>query len=182
MKRHDARQALRGRHIFLEALADGATVSDAAKISGIDETTLRKWRKVKPAFAADWDECFAMGAVALESECYRRAMKGSGKPVFYRGFQVRDYFGEPVFLHQYSDTLLMFLLKARDPIRFCGQARLAAIQRQWEKEDRQAETESFEVDPTVLEFIRKLHAEKAATAVHIAPTPVANGAEESSLN
>jgi hypothetical protein len=181
-KKHRSRQTTRGGRLFLEALADGRTVSHAAEIAGISETTLRKRREEDPAFAAEWDLHFQMGTGTLEDEALRRGM-GWRKPVIYRGFQVRDNFGDPVFLHKCSDALLIFLSEARDPHRYCEKVIVAAIRRQWDKEDREAETKSFEADPTIVELLRKFAAAKAATAVHIAPTPAEPLVEpEPSLN
>ena len=47
----------------------------------------------------------------MELEARRRAVKGTDKPVFQRGEQVGT-------IREYSDTLLMFLLKANKPEKF----------------------------------------------------------------
>jgi hypothetical protein len=49
-----------------------------------------------------------LGTAALENEAVRRAYHGVEKPVFYKG-EVCGY------TQDYSDTLLIFLLKARKP-------------------------------------------------------------------
>ncbi|MHC5536960.1 hypothetical protein ACYOEI_01645 [Singulisphaera rosea] len=47
----------------------------------------------------------------LESEARRRALDGVEKPVFYRGQKCGA-------IREYSDALLMFLMKAARPERF----------------------------------------------------------------
>jgi hypothetical protein len=49
-----------------------------------------------------------IGTAALEDEAVRRAYHGVEEPVFYKGVQCGS-------VTSYSDTLLMFLLKARKP-------------------------------------------------------------------
>ena len=53
----------------------------------------------------------------LEDEAVRRAKHGTAKPVLYKGRQVYVD-GEPLYEHQHSDTLLMFLLRAYDREKF----------------------------------------------------------------
>lgn len=52
-----------------------------------------------------------LGSDALEDEAIRRASQGTLKPVFYQGVQCGE-------VREYSDTLMMFMLKARRPERF----------------------------------------------------------------
>ena len=47
----------------------------------------------------------------LELEARRRAVEGTERPVFYQG-------GEVGYVREYSDTLLIFLLKAHRPNKF----------------------------------------------------------------
>jgi hypothetical protein len=56
-------------------------------------------------------------ARALEDEAVRRARVGIRKPVLHKGKQVYVQ-GEPMYTTEYSDSLLMFLLKAYNPERF----------------------------------------------------------------
>jgi len=53
----------------------------------------------------------------LEDEAVRRAKHGTAKPVLYKGRQVYVD-GEPLYEHQHSDSLLMFLLRAYDREKF----------------------------------------------------------------
>jgi hypothetical protein len=56
-------------------------------------------------------------ARSLEDEAVRRAREGIRKSVLHRGKQVYVQ-GEPLFTTEYSDSLLIFLLKAYNPDRF----------------------------------------------------------------
>ncbi|TDR82195.1 terminase [Paludibacterium purpuratum] len=96
---------------FLEVLATTANVSAAAKKVRIDRTHMYRLRDDDPEFAAAWDEAVKLGTAALEDEAVRRAHDGTLKPVFYKGERCGT-------IREYSDTLLIFLLKARDPERF----------------------------------------------------------------
>ena len=59
-------------------------------------------------FAEQWDNAIEEGVEALEQEAWRRGLEGIVKPVFQRGVHVGD-------VREYSDTLLMALLRARRP-------------------------------------------------------------------
>jgi hypothetical protein len=59
----------------------------------------------------------------LEDEAVRRAHEGVRKPVLYKGKQVFVE-GRPLYETQYSDQLLMFLLKAYDRERFGDQIKM----------------------------------------------------------
>jgi len=75
---------------FLVALAKGATIAEACKTAGIGRRTVYDQRQRDEAFALRWADAIEEGTEALESEAQRRAMEG-------------------------SDTLMIFLLKARRP-------------------------------------------------------------------
>lgn len=62
-------------------------------------------------FATRWADAIENAVDIMELEARRRAVKGTDKPVFQRGEQVGT-------IREYSDTLLMFLLKANKPEKF----------------------------------------------------------------
>src|SRR5574337_1699712 len=70
-----------------------------------------------PDFSAAWDAALELGTDSLEDEAVRRAHEGTLKPVYQGGKKVGT-------IREYSDTLLIFMLKARRPERF--KERLAA--------------------------------------------------------
>ena len=107
---------------FLEALASGAMVKDAAAAAGIPQSSVYDWRKADAAFAEQWADAYRQGTDALETEAQRRAVKGTKRPVYHLGKVVG-------YTREYSDTLLIFLMKSRDPQRFDDRVRFAAIER-----------------------------------------------------
>lgn len=76
--------------VFVEQLVKGETITAAAKAAGICRRTAYSWRDSDKTFAEAWDDALEIGTEKLETEATRRAMES-------------------------SDTLLIFLLKARRP-------------------------------------------------------------------
>ncbi|MFK7088674.1 hypothetical protein AAFM71_07640 [Chromobacterium violaceum] len=101
---------------FLDALSESANVSSAAKKIKVSRTHLYRLRDEDEEFAAAWNEAVQLGTAALEDEAVRRAKVGTLRPVFYKG----EKCGE---IREYSDTLLIFLLKARDPDKYADRVR-----------------------------------------------------------
>lgn len=97
--------------VFLANLAENCNVSEAARAAGIHRRTAYTHRDQDSAFAADWDAAVEDGVDLLEAEARRRALKGTVKPVFYQGEECGG-------VREYSDTLMIFLLKAHRPERF----------------------------------------------------------------
>ena len=96
---------------FLEALQNTANVSTSCQVAGLSRSFVYDWRAADPEFAADWASALELGCDALEDEAVRRGCEGHLKPVFYQGKEVGA-------IREYSDTLLIFMLKARRPARF----------------------------------------------------------------
>jgi hypothetical protein len=90
------------------AIADGAYVRLAAASAKVHFTLPYKRRRSDAAFRAAWEEAMELGTAALEDEAVRRAYHGVEEPVFYQGVQCGS-------VTRYSDRLLIFLLKARNP-------------------------------------------------------------------
>jgi hypothetical protein len=96
---------------FLEFLSQGATVTAAARAAGYTRSRVYERRKADAEFAAAWDDSLGQGTDLLEDEALRRAKDGVAEPRFYEG-QVCGY------VRKYSDTLAIFLLKARRPEKY----------------------------------------------------------------
>lgn len=96
---------------FLSALEETANVAESARLTGIGRATAYRERKENPDFAAKWDTALQLGMDSLIDEAVRRARDGTTKPV-YQGGKLVGY------VQEYSDTLMIFLLKAHDPARF----------------------------------------------------------------
>lgn len=89
----------------------GGNVTKACEIAGIGRSAAYEWREADPEFALEWESAIEAGTDELEEEARRRAFQGVNKPVFYKGEKCG-------FVKEYSDTLLIFLLKGRRPERY----------------------------------------------------------------
>lgn len=97
------------RKLFLEMLAQTGQVNEAARYVGYKTTQyLHKLRREDEDFAEEWDAALEAAKYELEGEAIRRARDGVLEPVFYKG-SVAGY------KTNYSDTLLMFVLRKLDP-------------------------------------------------------------------
>lgn len=104
---------------FLAALAESGNVSTACRSVGIDRSTPYDVRKEDADFAAAWDGALDQATDALEAEARRRAHAGLVRKKFDKGQPVIDpETGSQYVEHEYSDTLLIFLLKAHRPEKF----------------------------------------------------------------
>ena len=81
------------RERFCSILADGSSVTAAAKAIDVSRASLYSARALDPEFAAAWDEAIESGTDTLEDGAVKRAKNS-------------------------SDPLLMFLLKGRRPEKF----------------------------------------------------------------
>lgn len=96
---------------FLEAISRGQNTCEACRCAGITSQSAYHRRRIDREFRREWAEAAHIGTQLLEHEAERRAYHGTGKPVFYRGEQCGE-------VQEYSDSLLMFLLKARKPATY----------------------------------------------------------------
>jgi hypothetical protein len=97
---------------FFSLLAQGWTVSKAARSVGTSKERVYQLRRSNLAFRDAFQRAYEEGTQRLEDEARRRAVDGIIKrtPHFYKGGKI----GETIS-REYSDELLMFLLKARRP-------------------------------------------------------------------
>jgi hypothetical protein len=109
------------KETFLHALFDGATVAEAATIAGIGRRTAYLWRASDVHFAALWRAQEEVGDDPVEVEAVRRALMGTKKPVYRGGTLVGE-------VTEKSDSLLMFLLKSRQPSKYGGKAEEGAVE------------------------------------------------------
>lgn len=93
---------------WLEAFAKAGMVSAACKATSVGRRTVYDARETDDAFAAAWDELVDETTDRMEREAQRRAVDGIDHGVWYKG----DLVGHE---RLYSDTLLIFLMKARRP-------------------------------------------------------------------
>jgi hypothetical protein len=94
--------------LFLELLATfGGNVTKAADACDLSRMELYRTRWEDDELARRWDEAVKIGTAALEDEAMRRAHDGVEEPVWHQGQQCG-------VVRKYSDTLMIFMLKARD--------------------------------------------------------------------
>lgn len=93
---------------FLAKLQQCGNVTRACKTVDITRTTAYEHRDLFPDFAEAWDAAQDLHTATLIEEAQRRAVEGTLEPVFYQGAIA----GAKTI---YSDSLLMFLIKQRDP-------------------------------------------------------------------
>lgn len=92
--------------VFLAELLNAPNVAEACRIAGIDRTTAYNHKHADQDFSAAWDSAIELSMDKAEAELYRRAVEGVEKPVYQGGELVGH-------LQEYSDTLLIFMLKSR---------------------------------------------------------------------
>lgn len=80
----------------------------AARAAGITRQAAYAKRETDPQFAAEWDDAIRSAIDNAEGEMYRRAVDGTLKPIYQGGARVGS-------VREYSDTLLIFMLKAHKP-------------------------------------------------------------------
>jgi hypothetical protein len=95
---------------FLKNIGRYGTISRACRKAGVSRTTAYARRKVDTEFRNAWDVAIQDSIDALEDEARRRAVNGVKRTV--------SVAGQPVEQTEYSDSLLMFLLKGYRPERF----------------------------------------------------------------
>jgi hypothetical protein len=118
---------------FLKELSEGWSVTRAAIAIDVSPNTAYNWRMENPPvelvdecgepyldsdgspmtvpFAEAWALAEEAGTDNLEDEAYRRARMGTDRPV-YQGGALAGY------VREYSDTLMLALLKGRRPRKF----------------------------------------------------------------
>ena len=97
---------------FLAAFREVGNVRRACEIAKVDRSNHYRWLKEDAEYREAFDMAKEDAGDLLEREAYRRAVEGVEKPVgWYKGVAgglVRDY----------SDNLLMFLLKGLRPEKY----------------------------------------------------------------
>lgn len=86
-------------------------VSEACRVVGISRTVVYQERQRDEVFAVQWADVEEKTTEAMEREAYRRGVEGVEKPVYQGGKLVGR-------VNEYSDTLLIFMLKARRPDKY----------------------------------------------------------------
>lgn len=99
------------KRAFLAAYVRTASIVRAAQTARIDRQDHYNWMKKDPAYAEAFDKSKDIAAQTLEDEAVRRAHQGCAKAVYHQGKRVG-------IVTEYSDTLLIFLLKGLRPEKY----------------------------------------------------------------
>jgi hypothetical protein len=95
---------------FLKHLETCARVYESAARAGITANTAYKLYEKEPKFAAAWDAAIESAGDRLEAEAWRRGHEGTLTP--------KTIANEREEVREYSDTLLIFLLKGIRPKKY----------------------------------------------------------------
>jgi len=103
----------RKRKVFLEVLGRTGKVKTAAEAAGYaDSSFMGRIRRQDEEFAKEWEQALRTAAEdVLEPAAIERAVEGVMEDVYYQG----DVVGQRI---NYSDQLLMFLLRGAKPEKF----------------------------------------------------------------
>lgn len=134
-KKEIERQAIQA--IFLATFERSANITESCKVAGIDRSTFYDWLEKYETFSLLYNQAKEIANDAVRAEVKRRGMDGVEEPVVSQGQLVYDYDpvideitgeqrkdekgklmwqrGKMVTVRKYSDTLLIFLAKARMP-------------------------------------------------------------------
>jgi phage terminase small subunit len=103
---------------FITHLARHGNASAAAKHAGVSRNFAYQHKREDTTFAAAWADAIEQYIELLETEADRRAVKGLRRLKFYQGDVIKDDKGKAYEEREYSDTLLMFRLKALAPDKY----------------------------------------------------------------
>ena len=96
---------------FLQHVSLRGNVTEACETAKISRGTPYAFRDDNEWFGQLWEEADKKATDRLVAEGWRRAQAGVSEPVFYKGEECGT-------VQKYSDTLLIFLAKARDPEKY----------------------------------------------------------------
>lgn len=96
---------------FLAAYAECGNVTHAAKLAKCSRSQVYEWLRDDQGFSNSFDEAGEQAVELMEQEARRRAVNGTTRPIYQGGVKVGA-------IREYSDTLLIFLLKAARPEKY----------------------------------------------------------------
>ena len=107
------------KRAFLAAYAECGNVTHAAELAGVSRRSHVDWMK-DPAYVEAFRAAEDQAADKLEKEARRRAIEGLERIKFGRNGEplVNPHTGQPYTAREYSDTLLIFLLKGIRPEKY----------------------------------------------------------------
>lgn len=109
------RQSRHLKKAFLDSFRQHGNVSRACRDIKLCRATLYVWKEHDADFMMLYEVAEVEATERLEEAAYERAVQGVTQetPIFHRGKQI-----DTVVKTEYSDTLLIFLLKARNPEKY----------------------------------------------------------------
>jgi hypothetical protein len=106
---------------FLASFATTGNITESCVAVGIKSRTSNyNWQEHDAAFAVEFRQAEIMATEVLETEARIRATSGTLRPVYQGGVLVGHVIEK-------SDTLLIFLLKARNPSKYREKAPAAPV-------------------------------------------------------
>lgn len=99
------------KRAFLLAYAECGNITEASQLCDISRQRHYDWMRKDPEYPALFKAAHEQFCDKLEKEIYRRAVRGTNRPVFYQGRQVGK-------IREYSDTLLIFRAKGEMPDKY----------------------------------------------------------------
>jgi hypothetical protein len=112
LKKKNVRQPRIEAHqlAFLAAYAETCSITSAARAAKLNRSAHYDWLASDEEYRKAFAKAHEQAADALEDEAVRRAHEGTEKPITVAG--------ERELVREYSDTLLIFLLKAIRPAKY----------------------------------------------------------------
>lgn len=147
---------------FFEEFARSANVSAACALAGYSRTSVYEYRRNDPEFAQLWEKADQEATVNLEAEMYRRATFGVTRyePMLYKGKVVVTK-----EITEYSDTLAIFLAKARNPDKYRERIEMTV---NWRQEARSMGLDPEQHLQTMIEHARA-QLEANANVIDVTP-------------
>ena len=105
------RQSGHLKKAFIEDFRFHGNISRSCRALKINRSTVYEWQETDDVWLAEFRQAEIEATETMEAEAYRRAVEGTAKPVFHQGAQCG-------VVQEYSDTLLIFMLKARAPDKY----------------------------------------------------------------
>lgn len=108
---------------FLRAFTESGSILRACRLAGVARRSHYYWLQDDPEYVEAFADAQAEAIDNLQGEAHRRAVEGVRRMRFHQGKPIIDpQTGQPYIEHEYSDALLIFLLKANMPEKFCDRA------------------------------------------------------------
>ena len=114
--RKDTRSKAKKQKDFLSKLPEYVSLNRTCRVAKIPQGVVYGWLNTDAAFKEKYTEACLAALQRLEDEAVRRAFAGLTKPIYYQGKKIGS-------VKEFSDTLLMALLKAKAPAKYRDKAK-----------------------------------------------------------